>query len=145
MHYYGYKLHAVCGISGAIHSYDMTTANVHDLHYLNDVHWEYHGCMMLGDKEYLSAEIQRNLFDVANINLEVPCRLNQKNWRPPAWAYKKFRERTETVFPQLNDRVMMIRNYTKQPTGLSTRTAAKILALTMLLYVNFVNHRQPGQ
>ncbi len=37
--YYGYKLHAVCGISGAIHSYDMTAANVYDLHYLNDVRW----------------------------------------------------------------------------------------------------------
>lgn len=30
-YYYGYKLHALCRISGVIHSYDMTTANVHDL------------------------------------------------------------------------------------------------------------------
>ena len=37
MHYYGYKLHAVCCIRGVIHSYDMTAASVHDLHYLNDV------------------------------------------------------------------------------------------------------------
>lgn len=36
MFYYGYKLHAICGISGVIHSYDMTAANVHDLHYLDD-------------------------------------------------------------------------------------------------------------
>lgn len=28
MHYYGYKLHAVCGIRGVIHSYDMTAASV---------------------------------------------------------------------------------------------------------------------
>lgn len=88
MHYYGYKLHAVCGISGVIHSYDMTAACVHDLHYLNDARWEYHDCMMLGDKGYLSAEVQKNLFEAANIALEVPYRLNQKNWRPPGWAYK---------------------------------------------------------
>lgn len=92
MYYYGYKLHAVCGIRGVIHSYDMTAASVHDLHYLNDVQWEYHDCTMLGDKGYLSAEIQQNLFDVANITLEVPYRLNQKNWKPPTWAYKKFRK-----------------------------------------------------
>ena len=83
MHYYGYKLHAVCGIRGVIHSYDMTAASIHDLHYLNDVRREYHDCMMLGDKGYLSAEIQKNLFETANITLEVPYRLNQKNWRPP--------------------------------------------------------------
>ena len=53
MHYYGYILHALCGISGVIHSYDMTAANVHDLHYLKDVAWEYHDCVLLGDKGYL--------------------------------------------------------------------------------------------
>lgn len=145
MHYYGYKLHAVCGMSGVIHSYDMTAANVHDLHYLKDVRWEYHDCLMLGDKGYLCAEVQQNLFDVAHITLEVPYRLNQKNWRPPTWAYKKFRKRIETLFSQLNDQFMMIRNYAKQPTGLFTRTAAKIAALTVLQYVNFVNHREIGQ
>ena len=141
MHYYGYKLHAVCGIRGVIHSYDMTAASVHELHYLNDVRWEYHDCMMLGDKGYLSAEIQQNLFDAANITLEVPYRLNQKNWRPPAWAYKRFRKRIETIFSQLNDNLMMIRNYAKQSCGLFTRMAGKIAAMTFMQYVNFVNHR----
>lgn len=145
MHYYGYKLHAVCGISGVIHSYDMTAANVHDLHYLKDVQWEYHDCLMLGDKGYLNADIQQNLFDVAHISLEVPYRLNQKNWRPPIWAYKKFRKRIETLFSQLNDQFMMIRNYAKQPKGLFTRIAAKVSALTVLQYVNYVNHRKIGQ
>ena len=37
MHYYGYKLLAVHGMSGIIHSYDMTAANVHNLYYFNDV------------------------------------------------------------------------------------------------------------
>lgn len=145
LYYYGYKLHAVCGIRGVIHSYDMTAASVHDLQYLNDVRWEYHDCMMLGDKGYLSAEVQKNLFEVAIISLEVPYRLNQKNWRPPAWAYKRFRKRTETVFSQLNDNLMMIRNYAKQPCGLFTRTAGKIAAMTFMQYVNFINHRPIGQ
>ena len=145
MHYYGYKLHAVCGIRGVIHSYDMTAASVHELHYLNDVRWEYHDCMMLGDKGYLSAEIQQNLFDAANITLEVQYRPNQKNWRPPAWAYKRFRKRIETIFSQLNDNLMMIRNYAKQSCGLFTRMAGKIAAMTFMQYVNFVNHRPIGQ
>lgn len=145
MHYYGYKLHAVCGIRGIIHSYDMTAASVHDIHYLNDVRWEYHDCMMLGDKGYLSAEVQKNLFETVNITLEVPYRLNQKNWRPPSWAYKRFRKRIETIFSQLNDNLMMIRNYAKQSCGLFTRMAGKIAAMTFMQYVNFVNHRPIGQ
>lgn len=144
MHYYGYKLHAVCGIRGVIHSYDMTAASVHDIHYLNDVRWEYHDCMMLGDNGYLSAEVQKNLFETVNITLEVPYRLNQKNWRPPSWAYKRFRKRIETIFSQLNDNLMMIRNYAKQSCGLFTRMAGKIAAMTFMQYVNFVNHRPIG-
>jgi transposase DDE domain len=144
MHYYGYKLHAVCGIRGVIHSYDMTAASVHDIHYLNDVRWEYHDCMMLGDKGYLSSEVQKNLFETVNITLEVPYRLNQKNWRPPSWAYKRFRKRIETIFSQLNDNLMMIRNYAKQSCGLFTRMAGKIAAMTFMQYVNFVNHRPIG-
>ena len=145
MHYYGYKLHALCGISGVIHSYDMTAANVHDLHYLKDVKWEYHDCMIMGDKWYLSAPIQRDLFKTANITLDVPYRLNQKNWQPPTWAYKRFRKRIETVFSQLNDQFLMIRNYAKQPDGLFAKMAAKVAAFTMLQYFNFLNHRPIGQ
>ena len=144
MYYYGYKLQAICGIRGVIHSYDITAASVHDLHYLNDVQWEYHDCTMLGDKGYLSTELQQNLFDVANISPEVPYWLNQKNRRPPTWAYKRFRKRIETVFSQLNDSLMMIRNYAKQPYGLFSRMAGKIAAMTIMQYVNFINHRPVG-
>lgn len=143
--YYGYKLHAVCGISGVIHSFDITSADVHDIHYLKDVKWEYHDCRMLGDKGYLSAEIQKDLFEVAHIELEVPYRLNQKNWKRSSWAYKKFRKRIETIFSQLNDHLMMIRNYAKQTSGLFSRMAGKIAAMTFMQYVNFINHRPVGQ
>lgn len=142
MYYYGYKLHAICGISGVIHSYDLTAANVHDIHYLDDAKWEYHDCYMLGDKGYLSADVQQDLFETTHIKLEVPYRLNQKNWKRPSWVYRRFRKRIETVFSQLDDQFMMIRNYAKQTCGLFTRMAAKIGAMTVLQYVNFCNHRE---
>ena len=34
--YFGYKLHALCGLSGVIHSYDLSKASVADLHYMKD-------------------------------------------------------------------------------------------------------------
>ena len=145
MSYYGYKLHALCGVTGVIHSYDMTAANVHDLQYLKDVHWEYHDCTILGDKRYLSAPVQQDLFETANITLDVPYRLNQKNWTPPTWIYKRFRKRIETIFSQLNDHLMMLRNYAKQPAGLFARMATKVVAFTILQYFNLLNHRTIGQ
>lgn len=145
MYYYGYKLHAVCGIQGVIHSYNMTAASVHDLKYTKNVKWEFSDCLMLGDKGYLSAEVQQDLFRTTNIRLEVPYRLNQKNWRPPMWEYKRFRKRIETVFAQLNDTLMMIRNYAKQTSGLFARMTSKVTAMTFMQYVNYVNHRPIGQ
>ena len=145
MYYYGYKLHALCGITGVIHSFDMTAANVHDLQYMNDVRWEYRDCTILGDKGYLSAPVQLDLFETANIKLDVPYRLNQKNWTPPTWAYKRFRKRIETVFSQLNDHLMMIRNYAKKPAGLFARMEAKVAAFTVLQYLNHINHKPIGQ
>lgn len=50
-------LHAVCEMRDVIHSYDMTAASVQDLHYPKDVQWEFHDCMMLGDKGYLSVHM----------------------------------------------------------------------------------------
>ncbi|MBQ2209053.1 MAG: IS982 family transposase, partial [Prevotella sp.] len=71
--------------------------------------------------------------------------LNQKNWTPPTWAYKRFRKRIETVFSQLNDHLMMIRNYAKKPSGLFARMEAKVAAFTVLQYINLLNHKPIGQ
>ena len=49
----------------------MTAANVHDLKYLKDVKWEKNDCTILGDKGYLSASVQLDLFETANITLDV--------------------------------------------------------------------------
>ena len=57
IYYYGYKLHAVCGLSGVIHSFDLTKASVPDIHYLNDVKVEYCNSTFIGDKGYLSASV----------------------------------------------------------------------------------------
>ena len=81
-YYYGYKLHDVCGISRVTHPFHITKANVHDINYLKDVKYEYHDCSIFGDRGYISASMQLDLFESANIWLEVPYRLKQKDWKP---------------------------------------------------------------
>ena len=96
----------------------MTKASVHDILYLQDVKYEYNNCSIFGDRGYISAAVQLDLFETANIRMEVPYRINQKNWRPIFVPFAKARKRIETVFSQLCDQFMIVRNYAKQTKGL---------------------------
>jgi len=140
-YYYGYKLHAVCGIRGVIHSFDLTGASAHYIHYLQDIKWQLADCSILGDKGYINADVQLDLFQTANIRLEVPMRINQKNYKPQFYLFRKFRKRIETLFSQLNDQFMLFRNYAKNVAGIFSRVLAKITAMTALQYINKINNR----
>ena len=143
--YYGYKLHAICGLNGGIHSFDLTQANVHDLHYLKDVKADYAHCTLLADKGYISAQVQLDLFESTRIRLEVPCRKNQRDRKPAFQPFAKARKRIETVFSQLCDQFMLVRNYAKDTEGLFTRIIGKISALTILQYINYKNNKPIGR
>lgn len=138
MHFYGYKLHAVCSVSGVFQSVDLSPASVHDIHYLKDIREQLSDCTLLGDKGYLSSEIQIDLFNYTKIKLETPKRINQKNYMPQFYLFKKQRRRIETLFSQLCDQFMIRRNYAKTFEGLKTRVLAKITALTVVQFINKV-------
>ncbi len=145
VYYFGYKLHALTGLSGVVHSYDLSKASVHDLHYLNDIKPLYHDRSIFGDKGYISESVQLDLFETANIRLECPYRLNQKAWKPTFIPFAKARKRVETVFSQLCEQYMVIRNYAKQTDGLFARIIGKISALTVAQYINYLNNQPIGR
>ncbi|MBV7282870.1 IS982 family transposase, partial [Corynebacterium sp. TAE3-ERU30] len=134
--FYGYKLHAVCSIKGVFHSFDLTPASVHDIHYLKDIKQQMRDCTIIADKGYLSSEIQLNLFETCHIKLNVPMRKNQKNYRKQPFVFRKSRKRIETLFSQLCDQFMIRRNYAKSFEGFKTRIISKITALTLIQYIN---------
>jgi len=136
LHFYGYKLHAVCSISGIFQSFDLSPASVHDIHYLQDIKGQLSDCVLLGDKGYLSQTIQLDLFNEVNIQLETPKRKSQKDYKPQFYPFKKYRKRIETLFSQLCDQFMIRRNYAKSFQGFKTRILAKITTLTTIQYLN---------
>lgn len=145
LHFYGYKLHAVCSIEGIFQSFDIAPASIHDIHYLKDIKQQLSDCVILGDKGYLSSEIQLDLFNTVNIQLETPKRANQKDYKPQFYPFRKYRKRIETLFSQLCDQFMIRRNYAKSFHGFRTRILAKITALTTIQYINkFVFNRNPN-
>jgi hypothetical protein len=136
LHFYGYKLHAVCSISGVFQSFDLSPASIHDIHYLNDIKNQLSDCVLLGDRGYLSQTIQLDLFNEVKIELETPKRKNQLDYKPQYYKYKKYRKRIETLFSQLCDQFMIRRNYAKTFNGYKTRILAKITTLTSIQFFN---------
>ncbi len=51
----------------------------------------------------------------------------------------------ETIFSQLTDQFLVIRNYAKITNGLFARIIGKISALTILQYVNFISDKPIGR
>ena len=74
----------ICGLSGVIHSYDLSKASVADLHYMKDVKTTF-----------------------------IP--------------FAKARKRLETIFSQLTDQFLVIRNYAKITNGLFARIKINII------------------
>ena len=134
--FYGYKLHGVCSINGIFHSLDITKAEVHDVHFLKNIKQQMSDCVLLGDRGYLSQIIQLDLFQTVNIKLETPKRVNQKDYKPQPYIFRKSRKRIETLFSQLCDQFMIRRNYAKSFEGFKTRIVAKITSLTLVQYIN---------
>ena len=136
MTFYGYKIHAVCSINGIFKSFDISKASVHDIHYLKDIKNQFSDCVILGDKGYLSADYQLDLFESKQIKLEVPMRKNQYNYKKQAYVFRKSRKRIETLFSQLCDHFMIRRNYAKTFDGFKTRILSKITSLTIIQFIN---------
>jgi len=142
-YYYGYKLHAVCSVSGVFQSFDISTASIHYIHFLQDIKHQMNNCMLIGDRGYLSTQVQTDLFNYANIKLDTPMRNNQKNYQKQKYIFRKSRKRIETLFSQLCDQFKIRNNYAKSFNGFKTRVLSKITALTFIQFVNvFVFNRK---
>ena len=136
MHFFGYKLHAVCSLRGVFKSFDITKASIHDIHFLKNVKESFSDCTLIADKGFLSAEYQLDMFETRSIKLETPMRVNQMNYKPQTYIFRKSRKRIETLLSQLCDQFMIRRNYAKSFAGFKTRLLTKITSLTVIQVIN---------
>lgn len=140
--FFGYKLHALCGVDGIFRKIDLSKGSIADIHYLQDVRQYLTDCTLLGDKGYLNAQIQQDLFDTNRIKLYTPKRSNQRGYQKYPVVFRRLRKRIETLFSQLCDQFMMKRNYAKSFSGIAVRVLSKIVSLTIAQYFNkFVTKR----
>ena len=141
LYFYGYKLHAVCSSTGVFTNFELTQAAVHDIHFLKNIKNNLSSCVLIGDKGYLSADYQLDLFTSSQIKLEVPMRVNQHDYQKQPYLFRKTRKRIETLFSQLCDQFMIRRNYAKSFDGYKTRILSKITAVTVIQMINKLLNR----
>jgi hypothetical protein len=140
--YFGYKLHLVCDENAIVHSFNFTPANVHDVNYLKDVKYNLNNCELIGDRGYISADYQTDLFNTSQIKLTVPAKKNQHNQVGFSTLKRRKRKRIETLISQLDGQFAMNKNFAKTFEGLVTRILSKITALTIIQFLNmFVFNR----
>ena len=72
LHYYGYKFNAVSTLKGVFKSFEITKASLHDIHYLKNIKTEFQDCTIIGDKGYLSADYQLDLFETKILLWKCP-------------------------------------------------------------------------
>ncbi|RYY07900.1 MAG: hypothetical protein EOP43_01855 [Sphingobacteriaceae bacterium] len=97
--YYNYKLHAVCSVDGIFENFDLAPPSAHDVHYLKNIQQQMSDCVILGDKGYLSQQLQLNLFETVNIKLETPTRSNQTDFKTYPYIFNKSRKGLKHSFP----------------------------------------------
>jgi IS5 family transposase len=142
-YYIGYKLHLLTSEYGVIQDMQLTPANVHDINFLKKLDPESYslGKTILGDKGYISARLQVDLFTQYEINLQVPYKSNQENTSEMNPENGKKRRRIETQFSQLCDQFRLKHNYAKSFSGFFTRVLSKLAAIAVLQRVNIQKGR----
>jgi hypothetical protein len=142
-YFFGFKLQLIISKPGIPHSAFLTTASMHDSAFLECFESvQISDCELLGDMGYLSKNHQLSLFENYNIKMITPFRSNMNQikceWNPKT-RYE--RKRIETIFSQLDDHMLIKRNYAKSLSGLLVRVCTKVSAIAVLQYVNKKNNK----
>lgn len=135
---YGYRLHLLISLGGAIIDFELTSANADDRDAARDL-LPAHPCLtVIGDKGYISAELAQALWDYYRIRMLTLPRANQHAQLPPEVRrlINQVRQIIETVNGQLTEQFQIETNHATSFWGLCARLYTKLTAHTLCLYLN---------
>jgi len=129
--FYGFKLHVKINSIGMIQSFDMTGANVHDIHMVRELTPTDSG-LLLGDRAYLSEPLKTELLEKQRLELSVPTKYGKPaELEPEQLSFRKrVRRLIETVGSQLCHYFEIKRIWARDVWHLTNRIYRKILAHT---------------
>ncbi len=135
---YGYKLQLLVTVGGVILDFELAPANASDLAVGEELLLEHTNLTVLGDKAYISQEVQTELRWRRGIRLLSLPRRNQRVQVSQAVceAINAARQIIETVNDQLSEQFNIERNHAHSFLGLCTRLMTKLTAHTLCIYLN---------
>ena len=135
---YGYKLQVLVTLGGVVLDFELAPANASDLSVGEELLREHTGLTVLGDKAYISEEVQAGLRSKRDIRLLSLPRRNMRVQMPQVVceAINGARQVIETVNDQLTEQFNLERNHAHSFWGLCTRLMTKLTAHTLCVYLN---------
>jgi Transposase DDE domain len=135
---YGYRLHLLITLGGAIVDFELTSANADDRDAARDLLPAHPGLTVIGDKGYISAPLAEQLWEQCQIRLLTLPRANQRAQLSPAVQrlINRVRQIIETVNGQLTEQFGIETNHATSFWGLCARLYTKLTAHTLCLYLN---------
>lgn len=135
---FGYKLHLLVTMGGAILDFELAPANVSDVEIGFELLTEHTDLHVIGDKGYISVKKAAELWGSNRLRLETLPRRNQKSQVSPTIRrlINSVRQIIETVNGQLTEQFYIEINHAHTFWGLCTRLHTKLAAHTLCVFLN---------
>jgi len=143
-YFIGYKMHVITSESGVYRDLLVTSGSTHDTAFLKLIQSKddhLYGREVLADRGYIGKDTQLRLFQEVGLQLQVPYRRNQKDFKRYDHLKKRKRKTIEVVFSQFCDEFTIRSNYAKRFNGFEIRIVSKIAAKTFKQYWNYLHGR----
>ncbi|MGG3961251.1 IS982 family transposase [Geobacillus stearothermophilus] len=133
--FYGFKLHLQITDQALPMGYVVTEASCHDRTAAETVMAQLPHPYTLGDKGYVSQDLQKKLYDEYMIAFWTPVRKNQKIHQSKAWKrwMKRKRKVIETVFSVLIDQYRITEIRANSVSGFETAQDGILLAYSLVV------------
>jgi len=141
-YFIGYKMHLITTGTGVFRDLLITPGSVHDTVFLKMLSKEDEHLIkreLIADRGYIGIVTQLRLFEELELQLDVPYRRNQKDYKRYSTIRKLQRKTIEVVFSQYCDEFDIRGNYAKRFGGFEIRIISKIAAKTFKQYWNYLN------
>jgi hypothetical protein len=145
VHYYGFKLGLRISRCGMIMHFPLLAARPHDINHLERLTEDFRG-IAPADKGFIALQLQQHLAAEQGVNVVTPRKKNMKTALYPAQLVKtcaRWRKLIETVGSHLTERFGVGRIRVHDLWHYQHRLIRKVLAHTVVVFLNLQLGRQP--
>jgi hypothetical protein len=145
VHYYGFKLGLRISRCGMIMHFPLLAARPHDINHLERLIEDFRG-LAPADKGFIALQLQPHLAAEQGVNVVTPRKKNMKTALYPAQLVKtcaRWRKLIETVGSHLTERFGVGRMRVHDLWHYQHRLIRKVLAHTVVVFLNLQLGRQP--